>query len=347
MASSPEHLHELFSQIGTRLKTAREGRHLTLQEISARTRINLSFLQKIEQGDLQGLPSLTFVRGFIRNYVEALELDDEALEEDLRQLHETPLVNDEAHRIEQAPVNILDTTVERPPMGRIAVWIGVGVLAVVAGFLLLRIATQAPETAQGPEPAAEEQAAVTEDATEPPAADTTEPATGGPEPVEPAVTAPAPGEGGGSSASAPDATASVPEVDSGSPTGGGGGISPPPGGSGQPPAGGSGSAAPPTASVESGDVGPVEGRQRLELTLRGLEPTWVRMSIDRAPPIDVHVQEGETVGWEAEHEIRLTIGKSDGVTVNLNGEEIILPQEDGRLIPDITLNRLTLLRLEN
>jgi hypothetical protein len=91
----------------------------------------------------------------------------------------------------------------------------------------------------------------------------------------------------------------------------------------------------------------VEGRQKLELTLRGLEQTWVRLSIDRAPPIDVLMEPAETVGWEANQEIRLTIGKSHGVAVYLNGEEILLPQERNRLIPNLVLNKLTLLRLEN
>jgi hypothetical protein len=33
--------------------------------------------------------------------------------------------------------------------------------------------------------------------------------------------------------------------------------------------------------------------------------------------------------------------------VYLNGEDILLPEERDQLIPDIVLNKLTLLRLEN
>ena len=73
----------------------------------------------------------------------------------------------------------------------------------------------------------------------------------------------------------------------------------------------------------------------------------MRLSLDRAPPVDVLLQPAETVAWEASQEIRLTIGRSNGVAVYLNGEEVLLPQEPNRLIPSLVLNKLTLLRLEN
>jgi hypothetical protein len=109
---------------------------------------------------------------------------------------------------------------------------------------------------------------------------------------------------------------------------------------------GAASTPPPTGAAPRA-TGPVEGRQKLELTMRGLERTWVRLSIDRAPAIDVLMQPAETVAWEANQEIRLTIGRSNGVSVYLNGEEILLPPESNRLIPNLVLNKLTLLRLEN
>jgi hypothetical protein len=61
----------------------------------------------------------------------------------------------------------------------------------------------------------------------------------------------------------------------------------------------------------------------------------------------VLMQPAETVAWEAQQEFRLTIGKSNGVAVYLNGEEFALPHEANKLIPNLVLNKLTLLRLEN
>ena len=92
---------------------------------------------------------------------------------------------------------------------------------------------------------------------------------------------------------------------------------------------------------------PTEPPRSLQLTLRGLERSWVRLSIDRREPVDVYLQPAETGEWEANEEFRITIGKSHGVSVYLNGEEVLLPKEDNLLIPEIVLNKLTLLKLEN
>jgi hypothetical protein len=92
---------------------------------------------------------------------------------------------------------------------------------------------------------------------------------------------------------------------------------------------------------------PVASAQNLRLTVRGLESTWLRVSIDRAPPVEVQLAPAETMNWEANEEFRLIIGKSHGVAVYLNGEDILMPAERNQLIPDVVLNKLTLLRLEN
>jgi cytoskeleton protein RodZ len=294
MAEYSKELLELFAQIGSRLREAREANGITLREISARTRINYLFLEKIEQGDLKGLPGLAFVKGFVRNYLQTLEVSDEELTEALKRLH--GMGNDSVSRLIQTPnVNVLDTEPARPPLGRIVLGIGLAILIGWAGFLLFWGSPEAPP------PAATQES--------PPAAATETPA-----PPLPAAAAAVP-------AAPPGATA--------------------------PPAGSAPAATPPAPAAPPRGAGPVEGRQKLELTLRGLEQTWVRLSIDRAPPIDVLMEPAETVGWEANQEIRLTIGKSHGVAVYLNGEEILLPQERNRLIPNLVLNKLTLLRLEN
>jgi hypothetical protein len=92
---------------------------------------------------------------------------------------------------------------------------------------------------------------------------------------------------------------------------------------------------------------PKEPPSNLQLTLRGLERSWVRLSIDRREPVDVQIQPAETGEWEANEEFRLTVGKSHGVSVYLNGEEILLPKEQNLLITELVLNKLTLLKLEN
>lgn len=286
---SPE-LLELFAQIGIKLKAMRESKDMTVQQLSARTRINAAFLHKMEAGDLAGLPGLAFVKGFIRNYPQVLELSDEELEADLQRLK--ALEGDRT--VEQLqPKNpyLLEPDVSRVSLFKMAMSAALVILVLWAGFLLFRgsdeprpVPTRAQDTGDQPPPGADS----------PPAA-----------------------LSGDAFPSAAQTQALPPAQD------------------------------PVDLNLSPRAAGPLQGRQKLELTLRGLERTWVRVSIDRAPPIDVLMDPADTLGWEANQEIRLTIGKSHGVAVYLNGEEIILPEEADRLIPNLVLNKLTLLRLEN
>jgi cytoskeletal protein RodZ len=75
---------ELLAAIGQKLRTAREAQGVTLQEVATRTRIQNAFLERIEQGQLDGLPGFSFVRGFIRNYAQMLWVEDSELIEQLQ-----------------------------------------------------------------------------------------------------------------------------------------------------------------------------------------------------------------------------------------------------------------------
>lgn len=301
MSDYPSHLIELFSQIGLKLRAAREANQMSVEDIAARTRINKNFIIQIEKGELQNLPGLIFVKGFIRNFIQTLDLHDEELESELRSL--TMEDTDIEHQTISAPhVNVLDTLPPGNPWFKFSLYALLGVLILAAAYLMFipsgddeTISPSAPASLPPGETGTTGQTPSTD------APDTTVPDT------------PAPGaEGGPASETTPPAAP-------------------------QPPA-----AAPAPRPPIS-----LKGRQKLEVTIRGLEPTWVRLSIDRAPPIEVMMNLAETVTWQANQEIRLTIGKSQGVAVYLNGEEVILPQEANRLIPEMVLNRLTLLKLEN
>ena len=90
MSQAPLSAEEIFADIGLKLRSARESQGLTVEEISSRTRINRVFLEKIESGDMEGLPSIAFVRGFVRNFMQALELDDPDLLADLQRIGASP-----------------------------------------------------------------------------------------------------------------------------------------------------------------------------------------------------------------------------------------------------------------
>jgi cytoskeleton protein RodZ len=60
----------------SRLRRAREAKHLTLSDMSDATSINVTFLEAIEQGQTTVLPE-PYIRAFIREYARVLGLDPE------------------------------------------------------------------------------------------------------------------------------------------------------------------------------------------------------------------------------------------------------------------------------
>ena len=70
--------------IGDVLRTAREEKGLSLEELAASTRIPQRHLENIEAGNWNELPSSTYTIGFAKNYAEKVGLDREAVAEDVR-----------------------------------------------------------------------------------------------------------------------------------------------------------------------------------------------------------------------------------------------------------------------
>lgn len=57
-----------MSELGDILRDAREKRHLTLADIAEATRIKVSYLEALENGDYGALPGPAYITGFLRNY---------------------------------------------------------------------------------------------------------------------------------------------------------------------------------------------------------------------------------------------------------------------------------------
>ncbi len=69
-----------MESIGHFLRTERELRQLSLEELAQTTRIPLKSLQLLEDDRLDSLPGDVFVRGFVRSYAKAVGLGaDDAL----------------------------------------------------------------------------------------------------------------------------------------------------------------------------------------------------------------------------------------------------------------------------
>jgi len=104
----------MIDELGHILREARETKGYTLREVQDKTRINSRFLEALEMGDFERLPTPTHVRGFLRNYSRFLGLDPEPL------LERYELGQSQRPKRRQPPV-IVDTTqpvgpaLEAPP----------------------------------------------------------------------------------------------------------------------------------------------------------------------------------------------------------------------------------------
>ncbi len=62
-----------FQLFGEELKKHRQAKQISLMQVSAATRINIKFLEAIEEGRFSVLPE-PYVRAFLREYAQAIEL---------------------------------------------------------------------------------------------------------------------------------------------------------------------------------------------------------------------------------------------------------------------------------
>lgn len=73
--------------VGTKLKTAREARSRSLDEMACELCLRRNFLEAIERDDISALPEPTFAAGFVRSYAKALGMDGAAMAADFRAEH--------------------------------------------------------------------------------------------------------------------------------------------------------------------------------------------------------------------------------------------------------------------
>lgn len=272
---------ELLAAVGQKLKAAREAQGITLQEVSSRTRIQNAFLEKIEQGELEGLPGFSFVRGFIRNYAQMLGIDDPELVDQLQAMGRAAQATPPPP-MKSSTERLLDA--ERGaslPWPRLVLLALLTILLLWVGYLLVRVFLPSEAAYEVPPAKA------------------------------PVVQAPA--------APKPTAPASAPPQAS--------------------------AAGIPASPVPAGRTGVPQSA--LRVTVRGLEDTWVRYTVDRKPPLEMLMHPADSMTLDADDEVHLTIGKSQGVSIYLNGDEVVLPAERDRLVADLVLNKLTVLKIRN
>lgn len=79
-----------MESIGHTLRRERELRHISLEELAQTTRIPLKNLLLLEEDRFTDLPGDVFVRGFLRAYARAVQLDPDLMVDRYRALFQEP-----------------------------------------------------------------------------------------------------------------------------------------------------------------------------------------------------------------------------------------------------------------
>jgi cytoskeletal protein RodZ len=66
---------EKILELGTYLHQFREEQSMSLEEVAAKTKIQVRLLRAIEEGQLEQLPEPVYIQGFIKRFADALGLD--------------------------------------------------------------------------------------------------------------------------------------------------------------------------------------------------------------------------------------------------------------------------------
>ena len=74
-----------LQKVGEFLKEARQGRNLSLEDLSSSIRIGKEQLIALEEGDENSLPERVFIRAMVRRIAEKLDLDTNFIFEELNE----------------------------------------------------------------------------------------------------------------------------------------------------------------------------------------------------------------------------------------------------------------------
>ncbi|HMA46203.1 MAG TPA: helix-turn-helix domain-containing protein, partial [Frankiaceae bacterium] len=125
------------SSIGATLAAAREARGLSVDDVSAITRIRASLICRIEVDDFAGCGGAVYARGHIRGIAKTLQVDPAPLVAEFDRLHAPPAEPIATGPFEPDPVAAREMRARRGPRWAPAMVVALTVVCVVALVLLL------------------------------------------------------------------------------------------------------------------------------------------------------------------------------------------------------------------
>lgn len=68
-----------MNELGSYLRKKREEKDITVEEVASRTNMRVQYIEAIENHNFDVFPATVYIKGFIRNYADFLDLDPDAL----------------------------------------------------------------------------------------------------------------------------------------------------------------------------------------------------------------------------------------------------------------------------
>lgn len=110
----------MLDKFAEELKAAREKKGITLQQMAAKTRIDIKFLEAIDNGNFGFLPEL-YVKAFIKQYAKVVGLDETETVNRYQLALEGKLIDKQEPQAEESTednaaeeIPVLDATVQKP-----------------------------------------------------------------------------------------------------------------------------------------------------------------------------------------------------------------------------------------
>ena len=284
--------------IGERLRTTREARGLSLDEVEASIRIRRRYLDALEAEAFHEIPGPAYVKGFLRTYAVYLGLPAEELVA-LYPYHQSGVSRGFPVEVRITPATP-HSHLRRIVTG-IAVIFGIG--AVLLGFMLYgqirQFATSPAASRAGHSspasprtPQVQSTAPPAPPAASPPPPHAASPSPAGATPQEPSSPAP------------PVAPTALPNPQT-------------------PPAAAPSTATAPPAPATPTVVEPsVVFPGPLDVVVVANDRTWVRAIADGVTVYDGFVSPGERQAWAAQHQVVIRVGNAGAIDVTVNGHAL-------------------------
>lgn len=298
-----------FEELGTILRTEREKRGYSLDDVASRLKMSVRVIRALEEGDRSSLPHAVYVRGFVRSYGSFLGLDGPELEAALS------LVSNE-EPVQPSPVY---SAPELPVKSRGTVVVGFMLAVCFAAAAFFWIYRDADLFSNG------QQARLTSAIPAPVATSAVNPSPSGKE-TSSADAAPAPDTAGNASAPEEKRTSGAPEQIPALPSAP---VSTPSAAPSRAPA-----ASVPAANVGTPSAAPAQqalpsGQHKIIIT--ALSECWIHSSADSTDTRQFSLRKGDTFALTFTDKLVLKLGNAGGVRIRYDGADLPVPGKEGQV----------------